>query len=144
MMPTGARHHRRPEANVVPINPSLPPDQNSGTEAASQPLEPVSSDGYASRAGLVLGALLFLAVGIVVYRELEAVTWSQVRESIDAIGWADVAFAALATAVSYIALIGYDVLALRQIGSGSIPLRVVSFTSFVAHALTFSLGFGAL
>jgi phosphatidylglycerol lysyltransferase len=96
------------------------------------------------RVGALLMVVLFGAVAYAVFQELERVTWSHVRDAIGAISWLDVAGACLATAVSYLALIGYDHLALRQVGAKNVPLRLVALTSFIAHAFTFSLGFGVL
>jgi phosphatidylglycerol lysyltransferase len=80
----------------------------------------------------------------VIYQELAGVTWAQVRGAISDIGALDVVYAIGATAASYIALIGYDYLALRQVGARNVPLRFIALTSFVAQAFTFSLGFGVL
>ncbi len=66
------------------------------------------------QAGAVIGAIVFIVVGYAVYSELETVTWSHVRGAIEAIGWMDIGIAAFATTVSYIALIGYDLLALAK------------------------------
>nr|HPG89215.1 hypothetical protein [Hyphomicrobium sp.] len=96
------------------------------------------------RVGSLLAIALFVLIGYLVFKELEAVAWDHVREALKAITWLDIAVSILATAVSYIALIGYDFLALRQVGQRNVPLSVVSITSFIAHSLSFSLGFGAL
>ncbi len=94
--------------------------------------------------GAVVAFGLFSAVAYVIYHELAGVTWAQVQTAIGEIGWMDVACAIAATAVSYIALIGYDFLALRQVGAQNVPLRFIALTSFIAQAFTFSLGFGVL
>jgi phosphatidylglycerol lysyltransferase len=94
--------------------------------------------------GAVVAFGLFSAVAYVIYHELEGVTWAQVHTAIGEIGWMDVACAIAATAASYIALIGYDFLALRQVGAHNVPLRFIALTSFIAQAFTFSLGFGVL
>lgn len=94
--------------------------------------------------GAGVAFLLFCAVAYVIYHELAGVTWIQVRSAISEIGRLDVICAVGATAASYVALIGYDTLALRQVGARNVPLRLVSLTSFIAQAFTFSLGFGVL
>ncbi|TCS64351.1 bifunctional lysylphosphatidylglycerol flippase/synthetase MprF [Varunaivibrio sulfuroxidans] len=51
--------------------------------------------------------------------------------------------AALSTAASYLALVGYDWSALRYLGK-KLPLAIVGFTSFIGFALGNTLGIGAL
>ena len=96
-----------------------------------------------SKAGLVVGLLLFAAASIVLYHLLAELTWTDVENAIARVKWHEVAMAAGATALSYLALVGYDLLALRHIRA-KVPLRAVAFTSFVSHAFTYTLGFGVL
>lgn len=87
---------------------------------------------------------LFTLVAVVLHRELEGVTWHDIRAAIAALSWSQLAGALLATAVSYLVLIGYDVLALRQLGIATIPAPLIALTSFVSQSFTFTLGFGVL
>ena len=61
------------------------------------------------------GLALIILAGLVLYPLLGEVTWRDVAASIARTPASDLALAALATALSYAALIGYDVLALRQV-----------------------------
>jgi phosphatidylglycerol lysyltransferase len=93
---------------------------------------------------LLLGLVLFGVAAYVLYRTLEQVTWAEVRAAWWRISLPSIVFAAFATAGSYLALVGYDALALRQTGARHISLRFTALTSLVSHALTFTLGFGML
>jgi phosphatidylglycerol lysyltransferase len=96
------------------------------------------------RAGLVIGLLMFVASSLVIYRLLEETSWAEVKAAIEAVGWRELALAGVATALSYLALVGYDVLALRHMEARQVPPAAVALTSFVANAFTFTLGFGML
>ncbi len=98
---------------------SSPANENLDIPIESSWLERHVPSPSMGHAGAVIAAIVFLIVGYAVYKELETVTWSQVRAAIETIGWMDIGIAALATTVSYIALIGYDLLAPRQVGPGS-------------------------
>lgn len=96
----------------------------------------------------VVGAIVALAAFsyavTVLYKNLENISWYQVHQTIVAFPTSRLALAGLATAVSYLALVGYDVIALRLVGADRVPLRITAITSFISHAVTFTLGFGVL
>jgi len=96
------------------------------------------------RAGVVASVTLVTAVWIVLYHLLKEVAWDQVRAAFGGVPASHIALAFLATAASYAALVGYDALALRQVGAVQIPLRFIALTSFISQAFTFTLGFGLL
>ena len=96
------------------------------------------------RVGVVFGVVLLLAAGLVLHHILDGVTWVEVSAALDRTSPRDVAGAALGTALSYAALVGYDALALHQVGARAVPLAVTTLTSFISHAFTFTLGFGLL
>jgi phosphatidylglycerol lysyltransferase len=97
-----------------------------------------------TRIGVLLGLTLFGVAAYVLYRTLEQVTWIEVQAALGRISIISIAGAALATAGSYLALVAYDLLALRQTGARHISTRFATFTSLVSHALSFTLGFGML
>src|SRR4051812_4806900 len=70
-----------------------------------------------SKAGLVVGLALFLVALLVLYDILSDLTWAEVANAFSRIAWHQVILAFGATALSYAALIGYDVLALRHVGA---------------------------
>jgi len=96
----------------------------------------------------VVGAIVALAAFsyavTILYKNLENISWDQVRQTIVTFPWPRLALAGFATAVSYLALVGYDVIALRLVGANRVPLRTTAITSFISHAVTFTLGFGVL
>jgi phosphatidylglycerol lysyltransferase len=97
-----------------------------------------------TRFSVLLGLALFGVAAFVLYRTLEQVTWVEVWAAWWRISLTSIVCAALATAGSYFALVGYDALALRQTGARHVTLRFTALTSLVSHALTFTLGFGML
>ena len=96
----------------------------------------------------VVGAIVALAAfsyaAAVLYRNLANISWDQVRHTIVTFPAPRLLLAGLATAASYLALVGYDAIALRLVGADRVPLRVTAITSFISHAVTFTLGFGVL
>ncbi|WP_439542897.1 bifunctional lysylphosphatidylglycerol flippase/synthetase MprF [Hyphomicrobium sp.] len=92
----------------------------------------------------LLVVTLFAIVTFGLYHELEVTSWGEVRTAFATTSLAQIGIAALATVLSYIALVGYDVLALRHLGAPGIPFRTVALTSFVSQAFTFNFGFGIL
>lgn len=93
---------------------------------------------------LPLGAVaIFAAAMWLLERELADHHLAEAIAYLEALPAAALLTAAAAAVVSYIALIGYDLLALRYAG-GTAPLGVVAKTSFIANALAHNLGFSAL
>lgn len=96
-----------------------------------------------SRVRALLVVALFVLVCAALYHEIEMLSWHDVRTALAAVTWPQVMLAFAATAGSYVALAGYDALALRVIGA-RVPAGIVALTAFVSHAFTFNLGFGLL
>ncbi|MBS0234209.1 MAG: bifunctional lysylphosphatidylglycerol flippase/synthetase MprF [Proteobacteria bacterium] len=96
----------------------------------------------------VLGAIVALAAfsyaATVLYRNLEDISWPQVRGTITTFPVADLSLSAFFTMLSYAALVGYDLIALKVVGADRVPLRITAITSFISHAVTFTFGFGVL
>lgn len=95
-----------------------------------------------SLVGVAVGLLLFAVAAIVLYRLLEQVTWTDVEAAVGRRTWLDLGLATGATALSYAALVGYDAVALHHVAPRKVPIRAVAFTSFISHAITYTLGFG--
>lgn len=93
------------------------------------------------RAAIALG--IFTLVAILLAHQLEEVTWHDVRAALANITWSQILIAAVATAISYGALAGYDFLALRHL-KVQVPGWLIALTSFVSQTFTFNLGFGVL
>jgi uncharacterized membrane protein YbhN (UPF0104 family) len=84
-------------------------------------------------------ALLALSV-VVLGHTLTTLSWHDLREAFEATGADQIALAVLFTAISYIALTGYDALALRQLHL-RVRYRITALASFTSYAISFTLGF---
>ncbi|MCI0601284.1 MAG: lysylphosphatidylglycerol synthase domain-containing protein [Beijerinckiaceae bacterium] len=73
-------------------------------------------------------------------RAISAVSPGALRQAIAATSAEQIAAAALLTAVSYLALTGYDGLALRQLKL-RVPYKTTALASFTSYAISFTLGF---
>jgi phosphatidylglycerol lysyltransferase len=96
------------------------------------------------RVRAVLVVLLFAIVSVALYHQVEVTSWHDVRAALNATRTSQIAFALLSTAVSYLALTGYDFLALHHLAAPRLPYRTIALTSFVSQAFTFNFGFGIL
>jgi glycosyltransferase 2 family protein len=94
--------------------------------------------------GQFLAVAFSLAIaGFSIYilgRTLSGVSWSALRHAIAATSAEQIAAAALFTSLSYLALTGYDGLALRQLKI-HVPYKTTSLASFTSFAISFTLGF---
>jgi uncharacterized membrane protein YbhN (UPF0104 family) len=92
----------------------------------------------------VLGALasvaLFAVAAYILANVLSSVRFSDVVEAVKAMSGGQILAALFFTALSYLALTGYDIAALRQIRHRS-PYRVTALASFASYAIAFNLGF---
>ena len=89
------------------------------------------------------GALVVLAVTYALGGLIHTLNYHRVVAEIHATPIRALLLAALATAASYAALIGYDLSALRYVGA-SVPRPVVMLASFCAYALGNTVGLGPL
>ena len=94
--------------------------------------------------GIALALCVFAFVGFTLYRTLSHIAWTDVLRAMGNVSWQEIAGAVVASAASYLALAGLDILALRQVGARKVPPSYAAFTSFVSHSFTFTLGFGVL
>ncbi len=76
----------------------------------------------------------------VLVRTLSAVNLASLRQAIASTGNDQIAWAGLLTAVSFLALTGYDALALRQLRI-RVPYKTTALASFTSYAISFVLGF---
>jgi len=93
-------------------------------------------------AGVAL-AILVLAIATL-YSALKTVAWSDVQATISGAGTTSLVCGLLFTAGSYLALVGYDLLALRHLGERRAGLATAAQASFLGQAFTYTLGFGLL
>jgi uncharacterized membrane protein YbhN (UPF0104 family) len=84
-------------------------------------------------------ALLALSIGVLAYT-LTTLSWNELVRAFEATGIDQIALAVLFTSISYIALTGYDALALRQLRL-KVRYRTTALASFTSYAISFTLGF---
>ncbi len=92
---------------------------------------------------ILFAGLLVVAVGWLLRREVAAFDYRALRHAIRAIPTERLAIAIALTAGCYIALLGYDALALYHVGR-KLPLQRTALASFIAYAFSQSLGVSAL
>jgi uncharacterized membrane protein YbhN (UPF0104 family) len=112
--------------------------------AAQSPLAPAPSRfdrrRIAHLAGTVLSLGLFALSLFVLARVVANLNLSDLRAAIVATSAEQIAGASLATILSYLALTGYDAMAMRQLRL-HVPYRTTSLGSFTSYAISFTLGF---
>jgi phosphatidylglycerol lysyltransferase len=86
-----------------------------------------------------LSGVLFVCVLALLHRQLRAYQWHDIVGALRAVPASRFAVAVGLTAVSYLALTLYDVLALRWLGR-SLPYRRTAFASFVAYVVSHNVG----
>ena len=96
------------------------------------------------RALPVLVSLILFAAALEVLRvELHTVGWHDLtRDVLDTPG-PQLAGAVLLTALDYLVLTGYDILAFRYVGK-TLPIRRIAGAAFLAYAISHNVGFAAL
>jgi hypothetical protein len=137
------------ELGGAPASPNLEP-----AKQAKEPGGSVREGGLALLAtarrylapnlGKALGGLASLAVftlaGFILASVISSVKFSDVRAAIAALSAEQVLGSLLLTALSYVALTGYDALALVHLGL-RVRYRVAALASFASYAFSFNLGF---
>jgi uncharacterized membrane protein YbhN (UPF0104 family) len=89
----------------------------------------------------VAASLLIIAVSLFFFaRTLVAIDLQQFKAAFAATGSDQIASALLLAALSYLALTGYDALALRHLHART-PYRLTALASFASYAISFTLGF---
>jgi phosphatidylglycerol lysyltransferase len=107
----------------------------------SSPTPPQLARDASQRPALVAAAsvALFALALWVLHRELAHTHAGDIRRALAALPWPVLGLAVLGTAASYLALTGYDALALRQVGA-ALPYRRIAVASFIATAVGHNLG----
>ncbi|MDR3463753.1 MAG: lysylphosphatidylglycerol synthase domain-containing protein, partial [Beijerinckiaceae bacterium] len=83
---------------------------------------------------------IFVLAAVVVVRTFTQISFDELRGAIASTGGDQIATAFLLTAVSFLALTGYDALALRQLKL-HVPYPTTALASFTSYAISFTLGF---
>jgi len=112
--------------------------------AISKPFAASSKKLPSLRVWKILGtsvsvAILALSV-LVLARTLTTVNYNSVRAAIQGTSASQIALALCFAACSYLALTGYDFVALRQLRL-KVPYRTAALASFTSYAISFTMGF---
>ena len=92
---------------------------------------------------LAVGLAIFAFAALLLARVLAKVSYADITAAIAGTSGGQIAGACLFTATSYLALTGYDGLALRQLRL-KVRYRTAALASFTAYAVSFTLGFPLL
>ena len=127
-----------------------PADENKDAPAAEldqRAAPPLVAPEKASRKSLWwrrLGAVVSLGILVlsilVLSRTISNLHWSELRAALAATSLEQILTACALTACSYLALTGYDAVALRQLRV-QVPYRTTALGSFTSFAISFTLGF---
>ncbi|WP_036256830.1 lysylphosphatidylglycerol synthase domain-containing protein [Methylocapsa acidiphila] len=119
------------------MSQSLPFDETDAVDAGHE-------KARRSSVGRRIAAACSIAIAIfsvyVLARTFSAVSFADLRHAIAATSGEQIAMAALLTSVSFLALTGYDALALRQLKT-RVPYPTTALASFTSYAISFTLGF---
>ncbi len=109
---------------------------------ASKTFSPESMPSWRfwKRAGTVASVALFAFSIYILARTVATINMAHLRAAVAATSAEQIALGCAFTALSYIALTGYDALALRQLRL-KVPYLRTALASFTSYALSFTLGF---
>ena len=128
---------RRPALNWAPIEapPSEPPT------FVGRLIGVVTRRRVALRRLGVAASLIIIAVSLTIFvRTLVRIDPNKFKAAIAATSGNQIMLSFAFTALSYLALTGYDGLALRHLGI-KVPYRLTALASFTSYAFSFTLGF---
>jgi uncharacterized membrane protein YbhN (UPF0104 family) len=91
-----------------------------------------------------LAAVVLLLAGVALWQHSQSLSLAQLRAAWDATPGAGIAWALLATALSFTCLAAYERFATERVAPGRIPLAMALRVGALAHALSNTLGFHAL
>ena len=95
---------------------------------------------WLTRLGTGFSLCILILSGFVLTRTVSGLQWSELRAALAATSMEQIVAACVLTACSYLALTGYDAVALRQLRV-AVPYRTTALGSFTSFAISFTLGF---
>ena len=116
-------------------------DDGPEPQDGQDPAVPAKRHGWRQALPLVMGAAIFAVALFVLYRTLSRYSLGQVEGELANLSPGQVGQAVLYSALSFLALVGYEVCAMRLIGR-KVPLRNLMLASFVTQSIAHSTGFG--
>ncbi len=128
---------RRPASNWAPVE--APPPQPSSF--AGRLIETLSRRRATLRRFGIGASVVIIAISATIFmRTLVRLDPTKVKAAIAGTGGDQIALSFAFTALSYLALTGYDALALRHLRI-KVPYRLTALASFASYAFSFTLGF---
>jgi glycosyltransferase 2 family protein len=153
--PPGARAGAWALMDGMAAEPLRTPSRDAAAIAAPAVRQPVdlapiagaAADPGASRrrrigriAGGVASVVIFALSFFVLARTLAKINFADLRSAVAGTTAEQIVAACLLTCVSYLALTGYDAVALRQL-KAKVRYRTTALASFTSYAISFTLGF---
>jgi glycosyltransferase 2 family protein len=124
---------QRPQASDMSLGAALAASQKAEAKTASSPVW--------RTVGILASIALFAVAVAVLYITIRDLDPDDLRKGFAELSWRQIGLAIGFTALSYLMLTGYDVLALRQLKARFIKYRTAAFASFTSYAISFTLGF---
>ncbi|MFL6834266.1 MAG: lysylphosphatidylglycerol synthase domain-containing protein [Xanthobacteraceae bacterium] len=93
-----------------------------------------------NRIGVALSLTIIAVAGMVLYRILLTIDWSEVKEALLTADLRNVALAALFVAGGYFTLTFYDLFALRTIGRNDVPYWAAALAAFTSYSVGHNVG----
>jgi glycosyltransferase 2 family protein len=93
-----------------------------------------------NRIGVALSLTIIAVAGVVLYRILRTIDWSEVVEALLTADLHNVALAALFVAGGYFTLTFYDLFALRTIGRNDVPYSTAALAAFTSYSVGHNVG----
>jgi uncharacterized membrane protein YbhN (UPF0104 family) len=123
---------------------SFAPGPNDGFDVVQHERAlPALPDRLRDNAGLLAGTVMFALALLALYHLAYDFNYDDVAAHISALPGSALAASVLLTALSYLALTGYDYLAIRYVGA-DLPWRTTALAAFTGYAVSNSVGFAML
>jgi glycosyltransferase 2 family protein len=97
-----------------------------------------------NRIGVALSLTIIAVAGMVLYRILLTIDWSEVKEALLTADLRNVSLAALFVAGGYFTLTFYDLFALRTIGRNDVPYSTAALAAFTSYSVGHNVGASVL
>lgn len=137
---------KRPDDNVLDESAAAPAAEAGSRDAGGPGLDLLSTarryvaPGVGKALGGVASLAVFALAGFALASAISSVKFSDIRAAMAAMSAEQILAALLFTALSYVALTGYDALALRELRL-RMRYRIAALASFASYAFSFNLGF---
>ena len=123
---------------------SFAPSPNDGFDVVQhEKTLPALLNWLRDNAGLLAGTVMFALALFALYHLAYDFNYDDVAAHVSELSWPVLAASVLLTVLSYVALTGYDYLAIRYLGA-ELPWRTTALAAFTGYAVSNSVGFAVL